>query len=100
MPDQNLYQSDLGAPDNTAVMIAVLRERTEVLGREMRELKEAHREQMAELRASNKAVAEKMDSVLTVMSEARGGWRTLMLMGGAAGSIGAGLTWVMSHWKP
>lgn len=94
------HQTELVTPDNVAVMVAVLRERTEVLGREMRELKDAQREQREEMRRSQEALSKKLDDVLTVMSEARGGWRTLMLMGGAAGSIGAGLAWIINHWRP
>lgn len=97
MLDTTLFQSE---PDNTPVMIAILRERTEVLGREMRELKEAQRAQMIEMRVAQEKLSDKLDDVLAVMSEARGGWRTLMLMGGAAGSLGAGITWVINHWKP
>ncbi len=39
----------------------------------------------------------KMDSVLSIMSEARGSWKTLLLMGGAAGSLGGLVTWIVSH---
>jgi prefoldin subunit 5 len=31
------------------------------------------------------------------LSEARGGWRTLMLVGGAASTIGASISWMASH---
>lgn len=96
MSDDLLRQSAVN-PENTVAAIAALNERTLALGREMRELKDTHREQMAELRAQNKALVEKMDAVLTVMSEARGGWKTLMLIGGAAGSLGAGLAWLAGH---
>lgn len=84
-------------PDNTAVAIAVLRERTEVLGREMRELKDAQRAQMLEMRQAQQELNKKMDAVLTAMSEARGGWKTLMLVGGMAASIGAVLAWCADH---
>lgn len=96
MPDQ-FHQAELPSPDNLAVMVAVLRERTEVLGREMRELKDAQREQREEMRRSQEALASKLDNVLTVMSEARGGWRTLLAIGGAAGTLGAGIAWVIEH---
>jgi hypothetical protein len=39
----------------------------------------------------------KIDAVLSTMSEARGSWRTLLLMGGAAGSIGGGIAWLIQH---
>lgn len=90
MPNDLFHQDG-----NPSVAIAVLRERTEVLGREMREMKEAQREQMAELRQQNKEISDKMEAVLTVMSEARGGWRTMMLLGGASSTVGAGLAWLV-----
>lgn len=31
------------------------------------------------------------------LSEARGGWRTLMLVGGAAASLGGVVAWLVSH---
>lgn len=55
---------------------------------------------VGELRATNTQQNEKLDKVLAQLAEARGGWRTLMLIGGAAGSIGSGLTWVLSHMRP
>lgn len=90
------HQSEMTS-ENTAVMVAVLRERTEVLGREMRELKEAQREQREEMRQSQKDLAVKLDAVLSVMSEARGGWRTLMVIGGVSSALGAALAWVIDH---
>lgn len=45
---------------------------------------------VADLSADIKAMRGQMD-------EARGGWRTLMLVGGAASSMGAGLTWILQH---
>lgn len=54
---------------------------------------------VADLRATNTLQNEKLDKVLAQLAEARGGWRTLMLIGGAAGSIGSGLTWFLSHMK-
>jgi|AraplaDrversion2_2_1032049.scaffolds.fasta_scaffold00773_62 hypothetical protein len=54
---------------------------------------------VSDLRATNTLQNEKLDKVLAQLAEARGGWRTLMLIGGAAGSIGSGLTWILSHLK-
>jgi FtsZ-binding cell division protein ZapB len=55
---------------------------------------------VTDLRATNAQQNDKLDKVLAQLAEARGGWRTLMLIGGAAGSIGSGLTWVLSHMRP
>lgn len=54
---------------------------------------------VADLRASNTLQNEKLDKVLAQLAEARGGWRTLMLIGGAAGSIGSAITWVLQHMR-
>lgn len=42
----------------------------------------------------------KLDDVLRQLNEAKGGWRVLMMVGGAAGIIGSGVSWAISHWKP
>lgn len=52
---------------------------------------------MAELQESNQQLAAKVDQVLLALSEARGGWRTLMIVGGAASSATAALAWVLQH---
>jgi prefoldin subunit 5 len=33
------------------------------------------------------------------LSEAKGGWKMLLAVGGAAGVVGSGITWLVSHWK-
>lgn len=99
MTHSAFHQPEIPTPDNLAVMVAVLRERTEVLGREMRELKDAQREQREEMRRSQEALAHKLDDVLAAMSEARGGWRTVMLMGGAATALSGAVTWLITHFS-
>lgn len=55
--------------------------------------------QVADIRANQVALNQKIDLVLDKLAEARGGWKALMMLGGASGSLGAGLTWVATHWK-
>ncbi len=55
--------------------------------------------QVADIRARQTAIDQKLDLVLDKLAEARGGWKVLMLLGGAAGSLGAGISWVAAHWK-
>jgi prefoldin subunit 5 len=31
------------------------------------------------------------------LSEAKGGWKTLLMVGGAAATIGGGISWVLQH---
>lgn len=70
----------------TAVTLAVLQTEVEYL-----------KTGMAELKASNAAQTVKLDQVLAQMSEAKGGWRTLLLIGGAASTMGAGMAWLFEH---
>lgn len=53
--------------------------------------------EMNEVKDRQAAIDGKLDQVLTKLSEAKGGWRLLMLLGGAGATLGAGLTWVLSH---
>ena len=48
--------------------------------------------EMAEVR---KALSE----INKTLSEARGGWKILMMIGGAGGAVGSFITWVVAHWK-
>jgi hypothetical protein len=52
---------------------------------------------MVDLQESNQQLTAKLDQVLLTLSEARGGWKTLMVVGGAASSAGAALTWIIQH---
>jgi hypothetical protein len=52
---------------------------------------------MADLQESNQQLTDKLDQVLLTLSEARGGWKTLMLVGGTASTAGAALAWVIQH---
>jgi hypothetical protein len=52
---------------------------------------------MAGLQESNQQLTAKLDQVLLTLSEARGGWKTLMVVGGAASSAGAAIAWVIQH---
>lgn len=48
----------------------------------------------------SETVSELSDTLHTInltLAEARGGWRTMMLVGGAASALGGALTWVATH---
>jgi prefoldin subunit 5 len=51
----------------------------------------------ARLEESNQQLTEKLDQVLLTLSEARGGWKTLMVIGGAASAVGGLVTWLVQH---
>lgn len=52
---------------------------------------------LAKVEANQATQDEKLDRVLSTLSEARGGWRTLMLVGGAASAAGGFISWVVTH---
>lgn len=54
---------------------------------------------MADLKATNAQQNAKLDEVLRTMNEAKGGWRVLVMMGGAAGLVGSGISWIVQHWR-
>ena len=52
------------------------------------------------LTEQNKTLARlliKLESVETQLSEAKGGWKTLVWLGGVAAAGGGLVTWVLSH---
>lgn len=69
-----------------SIQIARLEERMQTLARDL----ESQTEQMGAMRAQ-------LEQVLTALSEARGGWRTLMLLGGAAAGAGSLMTLAINH---
>lgn len=62
------------------------------------EMKVEHLSQaIDELKATNKALLETIADIQKTLHEARGGWRVLMMVGGAGASIGSVITWVLNH---
>lgn len=49
------------------------------------------------LKVKQSQMDEKLDLVLDKLSEAKGGWRTLMWLGGAAATAGGLITWFANH---
>jgi putative NADH-flavin reductase len=52
----------------------------------------------AEIEALQREIAEmrvELKKITIILSEAKGGWRTLLLVGGAAGTLGA---FLVKHW--
>lgn len=78
-----LQQAEVTALKEAQVDIARLEERVENLTR-----------LVYELRDSLVGVTAKLNAIQTTMSEARGGWRTLVLFGGALTTLGALLGWL------
>lgn len=53
--------------------------------------------QIAQITERQSRIDGKLDTVISELSAAKGGWRVMMLVGGAASSLGAGLTWALQH---
>jgi hypothetical protein len=54
-----------------------------------------------ELKTSNAKLIETLGSIQRTLDEASGGWRMLMLMGGAGAAAGGLISWVLTNlrWK-
>lgn len=52
---------------------------------------------LGEMTKAVAALTAKVEGIGDTLTEAKGGWRMLMLVGGAAGSVGAALAWIVSH---
>ena len=55
--------------------------------------------QVAQLTVDVHDLKETVETMRDMMQQAKGGWRTLMFLSGVAGSIGAALSWIVSHIK-
>jgi|GEM_PF-1694220 len=53
--------------------------------------------QVAEVKQRQANIDQKLDLVLDKLSEAKGGWRVMMWVGGAFATVGAGFSWVVDH---
>ena len=54
---------------------------------------------MDKLSADMTEVKKSLTSINTTLSEARGGWKMMMMVAGVSGAIGAALTEVASLWQ-
>jgi hypothetical protein len=52
---------------------------------------------VAHLEVQLTRMSGQLDDVLSALTEARGGWRTLMWLGGAASVVGAAVSYVINH---
>jgi len=53
---------------------------------------------MDKIVADMEDIKETLQSINMTLSEARGGWKFLLMFGGAAGTVGSVITWVIQHW--
>lgn len=43
-------------------------------------------------------IKKSLASINQTLSEAKGGWRVLLAIGGAGGALTSGITWAIQHW--
>jgi hypothetical protein len=43
-------------------------------------------------------IKKTLNSINSTLAEARGGWKFLMMFGGAAGTVGGLITWFIDRW--
>ena len=55
--------------------------------------------QVSHLTAKVDKMEENVQAMRDLMEQSRGGWRTLVWLGGIAGSIGAIAAWIIAHVK-
>jgi len=53
---------------------------------------------MDKIVADMEDIKETLQNINITLSEARGGWKFLLMFGGAAGTVGSFITWVIQHW--
>ena len=53
--------------------------------------------EMDAMKVKQSQMDEKLDMVLEKLTEAKGGWRALMLLGGAGATLGGVITWFATH---
>lgn len=55
------------------------------------------KKEVDEIKVKQAQMDLKIDMVLERLSEAKGGWRALMLLGGAGATLGGFVTWFFTH---
>jgi prefoldin subunit 5 len=62
---------------------------------EIRHLQSDMDKMVEDMEEIKKAIIE----INKTLSEAKGGWKMLLAVGGAAGVVGSAITWVVGHWR-
>lgn len=53
--------------------------------------------QVSQLTNDVHALKQTVEAMKEMMTEARGGWKTILMLAGVAASVGAFITWIASH---
>ena len=54
-------------------------------------------QQVSQLTRDVHTLKENVQAMRDLMEQSKGGWRTLVWLGGIAGTVGAAVGWVVSH---
>jgi hypothetical protein len=87
--------SDPITPDS--LQIARLEAQFTFMRAAMEEMANRQRDAMAAMADGQRETQRQLAEMRSELEQAKGGWRTLMWLGGAAMSAGAGISWVLSH---
>lgn len=93
MPSETLNQE---AISQAAIKIAVLEQQVKTLTEQNADLKET----MNKLFEKIDTLSTTVNNINSTLSEARGGWKMLMLVGGASATLGGAITAFAQHWRP
>lgn len=80
------YHQGIPALTEAQIDIAVLKTNMESMAREMSALQK----DLIEVR-------DTLDEVKVLLSEAKGGWRMMMLLGGGGATLGGVVSWIANH---
>lgn len=53
---------------------------------------------MDKMVADMEAIKASLNQINQTLSEAKGGWKVLMMLGGAGGVLGSAITQIVQHW--
>lgn len=56
-------------------------------------------QQVEQLSADVHSLKLTVEAMNNLMQQSKGGWKTLVMLGGIAGTAGAAITWIAGHWK-
>lgn len=54
-------------------------------------------EAVSELRKQNRDLSFKVDQIRELLTQARGGWKAMLLFGGAMATLGSAASWLVAH---
>ena len=57
-----------------------------------------HETEIKHLQADMEDIKKTLNSINATLAEARGGWKVLMMLGGAGGVLGSTITYFVQHW--